>query len=88
MKENTNMTSLRTHAEQHNTALYRDYKKDRKVGEGAYAVVYLGTKENEISITLALTHVQTLKDMGGACFSQERKQGGLTPQSHYSHWSC
>jgi len=37
------MTSLRTHAEQHNTALYRDYKKDRKVGEGAYAVVYLGT---------------------------------------------
>ena len=38
------MTSLRTHAEQHNSALYRDYKKDRKVGEGAYAVVYLGTK--------------------------------------------
>jgi hypothetical protein len=37
------MTSLRTHAEQHNTDLYRDYKKDRKVGEGAYAVVYLGT---------------------------------------------
>ncbi|KAG0264746.1 TFIIH complex serine/threonine-protein kinase subunit kin28 [Mortierella polycephala] len=38
------MASLRNHAEQHNNQVYKDYKKDRKVGEGAYAVVYLGTQ--------------------------------------------
>ncbi|KAF9338245.1 TFIIH complex serine/threonine-protein kinase subunit kin28 [Podila minutissima] len=38
------MTSFRSHAEKHNEEVYRDYKKDRKVGEGAYAVVYLGTQ--------------------------------------------
>lgn len=39
------MTSYRSHAEKHNEEVYRDYKKDRKVGEGAYAVVYLGKTE-------------------------------------------
>ncbi|KAG0040021.1 TFIIH complex serine/threonine-protein kinase subunit kin28 [Podila clonocystis] len=38
------MTSFRSDAEKHNEEVYRDYKKDRKVGEGAYAVVYLGTQ--------------------------------------------
>ncbi|KAF9020860.1 TFIIH complex serine/threonine-protein kinase subunit kin28 [Haplosporangium bisporale] len=38
------MSSFRSHAEKHNEEVYRDYKKDRKVGEGAYAVVYLGTQ--------------------------------------------
>ncbi|CAO3569951.1 unnamed protein product [Mortierella alpina] len=36
------MTSIRSHAEQHNAEVHRDYKKDRMVGEGAYAHVYLG----------------------------------------------
>ena len=36
------MSLVRSHAEQQNAAVYKDYKKDRKVGEGAYAVVYLG----------------------------------------------
>lgn len=40
------MTSFRSHAEKHNEEVYRDYKKDRKVGEGAYAVVYLGKKDS------------------------------------------
>ncbi|KAF8926554.1 TFIIH complex serine/threonine-protein kinase subunit kin28 [Dissophora ornata] len=38
------MLSIRNQAEQHNAMVYSDYKKERKVGEGAYAVVYLGTQ--------------------------------------------